>query len=125
MKIQTTLLPQLQQQMKLAPQVIQSIEILQLPILALIEHVQQELTDNPVLEELVQPEKDGKDTTQDEGAEDTENKEEPQEDEFKKLREMADEWRDYFSQTAVRRSSAADERDQKQEALENTAAKSL
>ncbi|HDY67294.1 MAG: RNA polymerase factor sigma-54 [Candidatus Scalindua sediminis] len=125
MKLQTTLSPQLQQQMKLAPQVIQSIEILQLPIMALIEHVQQELMDNPVLEELVQPEKEGKDTTQDEGAEDTENKEEPQDDEFKKLREMADEWRDYFSQTTTRRSSAADERDQKQEALENTAAKSM
>jgi RNA polymerase sigma-54 factor len=122
MKIQTTLSPQLQQQMKLAPQVIQSIEILQLPIMALIEHVQQELTDNPVLEELVQPERDGKDTAQDEGAE---NKEEPQDDEFKKLREMADEWRDYFSQTTTRRSSSADERDQKQEALENTAAKSM
>ncbi len=125
MKIQTSLIPQLQQQMKLAPQVIQSIEILQLPIMALIEHIQQELIDNPVLEEMVEPEKDEKATTQDEGDGGTENNEEPQEDEFKKLREMADEWKDYFSQTAVRRSSAADERDQKQEALENTAAKSI
>ena len=53
-----SLSPQLQQQMKLAPQVIQSIEILQLPIMALIEHIQQELIDNPVLEEMVEPEKD-------------------------------------------------------------------
>jgi len=120
-----SLSPQLQQQMKLAPQVIQSIEILQLPIMALIEHIQQELIDNPVLEEMVEPEKDEKATMQDEGDGSTENKEEPQEDEFQKLREMADEWKDYFSQTAVRRSSGADERDQKQEALENTAAKSI
>jgi len=126
MKIQTSLLPQLQQQMKLAPQVIQSIEILQLPIMALIEHVQQELADNPVLEEVIAPEKDEKSTTQDDGVADADNKEEEeQEDEFKKVREMADEWGDYFSQTAVRRSNAADERDQKQEALENTAAKSI
>ena len=76
MKIQTSLLPQLQQQMKLAPQVIQSIEILQLPIMALIEHVQQELADNPVLEEVIAPEKDEKSTTQDEGVADADNKEE-------------------------------------------------
>ncbi len=126
MKIHTSLFPQLQQQMKLAPQVIQSIEILQLPIMALIEHVQQELADNPVLEEVIAPEKDEKSTTQDDGVADTDNKEEEQDDEFKKVREMADEWGDYYSQTTVRKSSsAADERDQKQEALENTAAKSI
>ncbi|MHC4182145.1 MAG: RNA polymerase factor sigma-54 [Planctomycetota bacterium] len=126
MKIQTSLSPQLQQQMKLAPQVIQSIEILQLPIMALIEHVQQELADNPVLEEVIAPEKDEKSTTQEDGEADTDNKEEEPDDEFAKIREMADEWGDYFSQTAVRKSSnAADERDQKQEALENTAAKSI
>lgn len=125
MKIHTSLSPQLQQQMKLAPQVIQSIEILQLPIMALIEHVQQELADNPVLEELVATEKETKSTMQDDGVVDAENKEEPQDDEFKRLREMADEWKDYFSQTAVKRNDAAEERDQKQEALENTAAKSI
>jgi RNA polymerase sigma-54 factor len=125
MKIHTSLSPQLQQQMKLAPQVIQSIEILQLPIMALIEHIQQELVDNPVLEEVIEPEKEGKSTTQDDGVVGTENNEEPEDDEFKKLREMADEWKDYFSQTAIRRSNASDERDQKQEALENTAAKSI
>ncbi len=125
MKTHLSLLPQLQQQMKLAPQVIQSIEILQLPIMALIEHVQQELADNPVLEEVIAPEKDEKSTTED-GVADADNKEEEEpDDEFAKVREMADEWGDYFSQTAVRRSNAAEERDQKQEALENTAAKSI
>ena len=57
MRIGTILSPQLRQQMKLAPQVIQSIEILQLPMLALVEHVQQELMENPVLEELTEDEK--------------------------------------------------------------------
>ncbi len=38
------------QQMKLAPRMIQSMEILQLPILALQERIEQELTENPVLE---------------------------------------------------------------------------
>ncbi len=58
MRVDTILSPQLRQQMKLAPQVIQSIEILQLPMLALVEHIQQELIDNPVLEEVADNESD-------------------------------------------------------------------
>lgn len=47
----------LSQQMKLAPRMIQSMEILQLPVMALAERIDQELADNPVLEaELVEPE---------------------------------------------------------------------
>ena len=41
------------QQMKLAPRMIQSMEILQLPIMALKERIEQELIENPVLEEPV------------------------------------------------------------------------
>ena len=40
------------QQMKLAPRMIQSMEILQLPIMALQERVEQELSENVTLEEL-------------------------------------------------------------------------
>ena len=57
MKLEASLQPQLQQKLKLAPQIIQSIEILQLPLLALVEHVQMELEENPVLEELSLAEK--------------------------------------------------------------------
>jgi len=44
----------LEQKMKLAPHMIQSMEILQLPILALQERIEQELNSNPVLE-MVEP----------------------------------------------------------------------
>lgn len=44
----------LSQQMKMAPRMIQSMEILQLPIMALQERVEQELGENPVLEDLAQ-----------------------------------------------------------------------
>lgn len=131
MRVGTILLsPQLRQQMKLAPQVIQSIEILQLPMLALVEHVQQELIDNPVLEEVTDDEKNEPITeeqkTLDEEIAESKNDETPQEDEeFKKLREMADDWGDFYSQTSIKRGDAVDERDRKQEALENTAAKSI
>src|SRR5690242_18855787 len=39
------------QMMKLAPKMIQSMEILQLPIMALKERIEQELIENPLLEE--------------------------------------------------------------------------
>src|SRR5580704_4902992 len=39
------------QQMKLAPRMIQSMEILQLPLMALKERIDQELSENPLLEE--------------------------------------------------------------------------
>lgn len=41
------------QQMKLAPRMIQSMEILQLPVMALNERIEQELIENPLLEEVV------------------------------------------------------------------------
>lgn len=120
MKMQSSLLPQLQQKMKLSPQIIQSIEILQLPLLALVEHIQQELVDNPVLEEVLEEKKDENLKEGDETPAD-----DAKSDEFDKLGEMADDWRDYYSQTIVRRNNLSEERDQKQEALENTAAKPM
>src|SRR5437868_920930 len=50
MRMETTLSQRLQQTMILAPRMIQSMEILQLPIMALQERIQQELQENPVLE---------------------------------------------------------------------------
>jgi RNA polymerase sigma-54 factor len=41
------------QQMKLAPRMIQSMEILQLPVMALKERLEQEMSENPLLEEPV------------------------------------------------------------------------
>jgi RNA polymerase sigma-54 factor len=41
----------LEQKMKLAPRMIQSMEILQLPMMALQERIEQELVENPVLEQ--------------------------------------------------------------------------
>src|SRR5262249_49334491 len=50
MQLNTGLSQRLSQQMVLAPRMIQSMEILQLPIMALQERIQQELQENPVLE---------------------------------------------------------------------------
>ena len=40
------------QTMKLAPRMIQSMEILQLPLMALDERIEQEISENPCLERL-------------------------------------------------------------------------
>jgi RNA polymerase sigma-54 factor len=123
MKMQSSLLPQLQQKLKLSPQIIQSIEILQLPLLALVEHIQQELVDNPVLEEVVEEKKEENLKEGDDAAQTAGDNEKA--DEIDKLGEIAEDWREYYSQTTMRRSNISEERDPKQEALENTAAKPI
>src|SRR5436190_21140384 len=50
MRLDTHMTQRLEQKMILAPRMIQSMEILQLPIMALQERIQQELQENPVLE---------------------------------------------------------------------------
>src|SRR5438067_11414401 len=50
MRLDTTIVQRMDQRMILAPRMIQSMEILQLPIMALQERIQQELQENPVLE---------------------------------------------------------------------------
>src|SRR5579884_3342248 len=50
MRLDTHLSQRMEQKMILAPRMIQSMEILQLPIMALQERIQQELQENPVLE---------------------------------------------------------------------------
>lgn len=133
MRMDIVLQPQLQQKMRLAPQIIQSIEILQLPMLALIEHVQQEVEQNPVLEEVVDLKKEEQTKEQEENnssasdTSDSSNSNDEKNDELERLGEIAEDWRDYYSQTNTntKRSSYMEERDQKQEALENTASKPI
>jgi RNA polymerase sigma-54 factor len=55
MRLDTHLSQRMDQRMILAPRMIQSMEILQLPIMALQERIQQELQENPVLEQKEVP----------------------------------------------------------------------
>src|SRR5262245_57730345 len=64
MRLDTHLSQRMDQRMILAPRMIQSMEILQLPIMALQERIQQELQENPVLE--IQ-EKNEEETAEEEG----------------------------------------------------------
>src|ERR1035438_5387650 len=126
----------LTQSMVLAPQLQQSLALLQAPTLELKALVEQELQQNPVLEEesvadTEQQEKDGEDAEQTaEAADPTEppadltydaagekDVSEPVDDfqaEFEQLVQLDQEWRDHFSQTSgpARRSPEEEEKRQ-------------
>ena len=121
----------LEQRMKLAPRMIQSMEVLQLPLLALQEKIDAELSSNPVLElaedseenekhELDAPESADAETIEQKELvvnEDTDNAED-----FQRLDEIGESFGDYFEQTAPFKSTRPTGSDKKLEALQNTAA---
>ena len=122
--------------MVLAPQLQQSLALLQAPTLELKALVEQELQQNPVLEEIAGQEMDLRDKSERDGDEISEapdlaeppadvvvdpaldkNPAEPVDDfqaEFEKLVQLDQDWRDHFSQTnvAVRQSTEEEERRQ-------------
>jgi RNA polymerase sigma-54 factor len=126
----------LSQSMVLAPQLQQSLALLQAPTLELKALVEQELQQNPVLEEMTSEETDLRDQSErdsDEVAEapdpaeppadltfdpSTEkNPAEPVDDfqaEFEKLVQLDQEWRDHFSQTNVSIRQSTEEEEKRQ-----------
>src|ERR1700757_1652314 len=81
-------------QQVLAPQLQQSLLILQAPLLELRNLVQQEMETNPVLEELADP------PNPDAPAESETPADENFKEEFDKLAKLDDEWRDYMAQSS-------------------------
>ncbi|HEC01894.1 MAG TPA: RNA polymerase sigma-54 factor, partial [Phycisphaerales bacterium] len=87
--------------MKLAPHMIQSMEILQLPIMALQERIEQELNSNPVLE-LTEPESHEDIGEPEPAADDQEEKDlivgtdNDKADDFERLEDIGDGFRDYM-----------------------------
>jgi RNA polymerase sigma-54 factor len=112
--------PEMKQQLILAPRMIQSMEILQLPIMALQERIQQELVDNPVLE--LQESKDdvADETLAEEGpTEFQEDRKDPNDprtelvidangngaEDFDRLEKINQDWADHFNEEHSRVSS--------------------
>jgi RNA polymerase sigma-54 factor len=107
--------------MKLAPQIIQSIEILQLCTLELQQRIQAELLENPVLEIEEPPAEEDEETA----AEETPREERADSDaDFEKMENIEAAWRDYSSQTR-RRAADSGATDRKFEAMQNTAARPI
>jgi len=103
------------QQMKLAPRMIQSMEILQLPVMALKERIDQELVENILLEQVVpdttadtsdsELQQEQQRELDDRASADLDRKElvvendKDNEADFERLMEMSQEWPDHFSST--------------------------
>src|SRR5436305_1627303 len=138
MRLDTSLSHRMELQQKLAPHMIQSMEILQLPIMALQERIQQELQENPVLE-LKESPADGQ-----EGAEDDQpalTLEEPvdvsdpqkelviddkgdNEIDFDRLEAISRDWDDHFNEEhRPSRNGLDDESDKKHDAMQNMASR--
>ncbi|HNS22476.1 MAG TPA: RNA polymerase factor sigma-54 [Sedimentisphaerales bacterium] len=129
MKLEMTGQMRMEQRMKLAPHMIQSMEILQLPILALQERIEQELNSNPILElddnsspdEMETPPEVPPEDDADEKALVVDVKNQAQD--FERLSNLGDEFKDLIDQSGPYRShSDDDEKDLKLEAIKNTAA---
>src|SRR5688500_10252868 len=94
----------LSMQQVLAPQLQQSLQILQVPTLELRNLIQQELQTNPILEEeLTEP-----------TIEDKQREHEEFKDEFDRLAKLDEEWRDYMSQSASYSGRSQEEEERRQ-----------
>jgi len=121
-RLTTGLHTRLEQRLRLAPQIIQSIEILQLPTLALEELIHQEMTDNPVLE-MRQMEPPDQPMDSQEVRDELPMPAEPAEDDDRDPVEIEvqEDWREFFGERPTRQGIEASDR--KQEAMLNTAAR--
>jgi len=135
MKLEMREQMRLEQRMTLAPRMIQSMEILQLPILALQERIEQELNSNPVLEieEPSIPEDidSGPQQSQDDNINEKDlvvNTDTNKVEDFERLGSLDsfdDGFKDYMERAgSFRRRSESEEPDSKLQALKNTAAPS-
>src|SRR6516225_4323523 len=106
MRLDTSMHTRMEQTMRLAPRMIQSMEILQLPILALEERIQQEMQENPVLD-LREEDPDLPAEPSEEEPPDAPTLEERElvideahnnETDFERLLKMDEEWPDHFEE---------------------------
>jgi RNA polymerase sigma-54 factor len=116
-------------EMRLAPRMIQSMEILQMPIMDLQERIQQELEDNPVLE-LREPSADDPDFEAPEPIDDRDpgDKElvsdQNNELDFDRLDALSRDWEDTFNEEhRASRSGMDEEIDRKHDAMQNMASR--
>lgn len=116
--------------MKLAPRLIQAMEILQLPMLALQERIETELVSNPVLEQrlgLPEVEEDTQappvDETRDRGEQALVVREDNNRDDFERLADFSAEYPESIAPDApVSRPAATGDRDRKLDAMANAPA---
>jgi RNA polymerase sigma-54 factor len=126
MQLNTTMTQRMDQKMILAPRMIQSMEILQLPIMALQERIQQELQENPVLE-LKEVSAEDQPAEEEEAAapEAPETKEDGDDlgdFDLDRLEALSRDW-DYNEEHRLSRNGVDEEGDKKHDAMQNMASR--
>jgi len=135
MQLNTHMHQRMDQRQILAPRMIQSMEILQLPIMALQERIQQELQENPVLELTAYSEENA---TEVEGFDASTTTEEvdpgnqeliidtrgDSEDDFDRLEALNRDWENHFNEEhRPSRNGLDEESDKKHDAMQNMASR--
>ncbi len=100
----------------LSPQMRQSLELLQAPLLELRTLVQQEVEQNPTLEQEA-PDTDQIEVDGSNGSEEADDA--AFQDEFRKLAQLDEEWRDYFTQNQARRPFTTEDAARRQHLLDS------
>jgi len=130
MKLSMTGQMRMEQKMKLAPRMIQSMEVLQLPLMALQEKIEAELNSNPVLErtedvsEGAEP-VEAQNTDHNDSRELVVREDTDRVEDFQRLDSFESEFGDYGGvpyEAAPYQKTPSDDPDKKMEALQNTAA---
>jgi len=121
MRLDTSQQMRTDMRLRMAPRMIQSMEILQLPLMALQERIDQELSENPVLVDLREapaPEPDSEETPA--------TPEEPTSTEFEadSGMDLQDDWAEPFGEThRLSRAALSEEADRKHDAMQNMASR--
>ncbi|MBS3762422.1 MAG: RNA polymerase factor sigma-54 [Planctomycetes bacterium] len=133
MRMEASLQARQEMRMRLAPQVIQSIEILQLPLIELKHRIDEELQENPMLEQTISEDKEEdaktkslensevEEPAEEEKLDEVSANEEEQADDFDRFDELAS----YYERSASATSSGSyspNTKGDKQEAFENSPA---
>lgn len=118
MRLDTSQQMRTDMRLRMAPRMIQSMEILQLPLMALQERIDQELSENPVLVDLREapaPEADPEETPAPSASE-----EEATSSEY----DAGDDWAESFGEThRLSRAALSEEADRKHDAMQNMASR--
>src|SRR3954453_22165347 len=115
MRLDTSQQMRTDMRLRMAPRMIQSMEILQLPLMALQERIDQELSENPVLVDL--RETPGPET-------DAEEAQTPAEDVSSTEYDGTDDWAESFGEThRLSRAALSEEADRKHDAMQNMASR--
>ena len=125
MRLDTSQQMRTEMRLRMAPRMIQSMEILQLPIMALQERIEQELSENPVLVDLRESAAPSEPDSEEAGTSTVSEPEvEPEANEFDSLTGLDEDWSEHYDEGPRRsRASLSEEGDRKQDAMQNMASR--